>query len=121
MVIKSGRAHLTMFANRTMKNKIVGVVLLCAVTVVAAFMLQSLALVRAAEDCIRTLQALTPGRSQLADLEPLVRQSTFTCRSDNRSARKCSIGFGFESWLSRLRIAKPTRFQGEVLVGDDRV
>jgi hypothetical protein len=75
----------------------------------------------AAEDCIRTLQALTPGRSQLADLEPLVRQSTFTWRSDNCSARKCSIGFGFESWLSRLRIAKPTRFQGEVLVGDDRV
>ena len=109
------------FVDRTMKSKIIGAVLLGAGIFVAAFVFQSMVVVRSAEDCIRTLQALTPGRSQLADVEPLVRQSTFAWRSDNCSARKCSIGFGFESWLSRLRIAKPTRFQGEVVVGEDKV
>jgi hypothetical protein len=78
--------------------------------------------IRSATGCFRLVENLTPGKSRLSEVLPLLRYSVFVNQSSPCSSERCSIGFHFESRLSWWRLIRPRRgFQGAIEVRNDTV
>lgn len=96
---------------------------IAALACLAALVLlgQLLWTIRSAERCVESLHSLVPGKSTLADAQALQRVYGRFARISGDCSQECSIGFVFESWLSRLHMINRSQFEAHICVKNSTV
>ena len=107
---------------RNWRSRIIIVVLGLACLIVLALLADLMWTLRSADNCFRSLEAFTPGKTTLSEAQVLLRYQPFVYKSGPCSDQDCTIAFYFEERVSWWGLIRPRRgFQGFVHIRNGTV
>jgi len=107
---------------RNWRSRIIIAVLGLVCLIVLALLADLMWTLRSADNCFRSLEAFTPGKTTLSEAQVLLRYQPFVYKSGPCSEQDCTIAFYFEERVSWWGLIRPRRgFQGFVHIRNGTV